>query len=279
MDCQYTETRVFYMKVKAIIAVIVLVIGLPIATLITQATYKETVYPEAMRLLYVNDYAHVLSQDAEQFIVSQAKTLDKQTGAQVVVVTVPNTGTQSLEQYSLGLANEWGIGDKEKDNGILLLFTTEEPHVRLEVGKGLEGAIPDGKAGRILDTNAVRAKNNKHWDEAAVNTFIAIVNEIYTEYQIENEPLVYDKEFQIKVKDVTEADGVFPEPVHGHIAFFAAMLLSLSYFLPAYIALLYFLFIGLSGGAFYGGGRGGFGGGGFSGGFGGGSFGGGGASR
>lgn len=73
----------------------------------------------------------------------------------MVVVTVQSLGGRDIESYSIGLAREWGIGDKDDDSGVLLLLSTGDRQVRIEVGKGLEGSLTDGKSGRILDSYAV----------------------------------------------------------------------------------------------------------------------------
>ncbi|NLL18707.1 MAG: TPM domain-containing protein, partial [Clostridia bacterium] len=84
-----------------------------------------------------------------------ALALKKASGADLVVVTVENLGGYTIEEYALELFRRWGLGDKEKNNGVLLLvnkenvLTGQSGRVRIEVGYGLEGAIPDGKAGRI----------------------------------------------------------------------------------------------------------------------------------
>ncbi|MBQ8708591.1 MAG: TPM domain-containing protein [Succinivibrionaceae bacterium] len=150
--------------------------------------YREdlpaTRMPDAVtsECFYIQDYSHVFSGETENYVASQSIALRKATKGQIVVVSVPNTQADTLETYSVNLANHMGVGDAELDNGILLLFTTDEPHVRLEVGNGLEGRIPDAKAGRILDDYAVESKNARRWDKAAVDTFNAVAREIYAEY-------------------------------------------------------------------------------------------------
>ncbi len=140
------------------------------------------IFPSHSSYFYVNDFSGVLTSETEKYIYSQGKLLEDATTAQAVVVTVPSHPGMSLETFSLSLANQWQIGQKDKDNGILLTFTTESPHVRLEVGKGLEGYIPDGKAGRLLDNYAVNDKNKKYWNRAVWNTYTAILMELYSDY-------------------------------------------------------------------------------------------------
>ena len=87
---------------------------------------------------YVNDYADILDDDVEQYIMQRSVDLEKQTDAQIVVVTVKNLEGMSLEEYATKLFRSFGIGDKDKNNGLLLLLALEERQFRVEVGYGLE---------------------------------------------------------------------------------------------------------------------------------------------
>ena len=129
---------------------------------------------------FVNDYADVLSAGEELVLQQRAETLYRACGAQVVVVTVESLEGEAIEELSLRIARAWGIGDKEKDNGLLLLFSKSEPRVRIEVGSGLEGAIPDSKAGRILDTDML--PHYPDYAAAILSTQNSLINEVYIEY-------------------------------------------------------------------------------------------------
>ncbi len=285
--------RVF--KTKAVIwALIFSVLGTWLVTSVDREK-KYTQYPSPSKYFYVEDYSGVFAKETEDYIMEQAVALQKQTGAQIVVVSVPNTHKDSIERYSTNLFNQWGIGDKEKDNGILILFTTEDPHVRFEVGKGLEGAIPDSVAGSILDEYAVDAKDHGRWNEAALNTFSMAAYHVYNEYGLEApESLCLFEENEIDPPGKTYADLDFPEervvvnerPVVLQVilAFFKfwafnaipfAIFLALMWNGVTLLDVLGFIL-----GLFFGGGGGGgsSGGGGFSGGGGGGYSGGGGSS-
>lgn len=93
--------------------------------------------------IYLNDGANMLSADAKDQLLTASKDLHEQTGAQFVIVTVPNLNGQSIEEYSNDLFNNWGIGDKDKNNGILLLISKDDKKFRIEVGSGLEGTLTD----------------------------------------------------------------------------------------------------------------------------------------
>ena len=100
---------------------------------------------------YVNDYADILDDETEEYIVSHSKYLESKTGAQIVVVTVKNLEGKDLESYATELFRKFGIGDKDKNNGLLLLLALEERKFRVEVGYGLEERLTDGLTGRYQD--------------------------------------------------------------------------------------------------------------------------------
>ena len=202
-------------------------------------------------------------------------------------MTVPDVSGVPLETYSLKLANDWGIGDAKKDSGVLILFQTDEPHVRMEIGKGLEGAIPDGKAGRILDNYAVDAKNNGRWNEVAYNTFVATAQEVYKEYDAlppEDLQAAYGQDNAEKgteqAAEFIRKSGTTNKYPLGNAFGLSYLYIAALTFVSWIFSLLARLSGSVSGGSGSGRSSGGWssgGGGGFSGG--GGSFGGGGASR
>jgi len=279
---------------KRIILLIILLITV-IGTIIIyfdNRTLEETVYPDPTGYFYVEDYSHVLNEKTERFILDEAVKLNEATKAQVVVVMAPNTQSDTLYDFSVHLANEWGIGDEKLDNGVLLFFVTdpEDPHVRMDVGKGLEGAIPDGKAGRILDDYAVGPRDEGLWNKAAGDSFVAVLREIYGEYGIPVPETVDFQEWEDPDSPTggTFADADFPEPIEKAndapildqiLEAFLITLVFMAIFAIILVISIVAVSFGGSGGGGFGGGGSSFGGGG--GGYhgGGGSFGGGGASR
>ena len=107
------------------------------------------------------------------------------TTAQIVVVTVPDLEGRDIEGYSNELFNTWKIGSEEKDNGVLLLISSGDRKVRIEVGYGLEGAINDAKAGRILDDVAIPYMKNNDYDTAVLGVVTQLQGIIYNEYGVE----------------------------------------------------------------------------------------------
>ena len=80
---------------------------------------------------------------------------EKETSNQLVVVTVPTLDGQPIEDFSIKLAEKWKIGTKEHNNGVILLFSKEDRAMRIEVGYGLEGVLPDALAKRIIENEIV----------------------------------------------------------------------------------------------------------------------------
>jgi uncharacterized protein len=124
----------------------VLLAGLACATLARAAAALDVPYLSGR----VNDDAHLLSAAAAQSLDATLKSYEEKTGRQFVVLTVPTLGDEVLEDYSLKVARAWKLGRKGQDDGILLLVARDDHKVRFEVGYGLEGDLPDAKAGRII---------------------------------------------------------------------------------------------------------------------------------
>ena len=83
-------------------------------------------------------------------IQSLALELREKTGAELAVATFPNLGGEEIEPAATELFAAWGVGRKGKDDGVLILLALEERRVRIEVGYGLEGPLPDGRVGAII---------------------------------------------------------------------------------------------------------------------------------
>lgn len=99
---------------------------------------------------FVNDFAKILSADVVQALDNKLQSLEKSSGAQVTVVTVASIGDETIETYATRLFEEWGIGQKGKDNGVLILVAPNDRVTRIEVGYGLEATITDLQAGGIV---------------------------------------------------------------------------------------------------------------------------------
>jgi uncharacterized protein len=104
---------------------------------------------------YVQDYAGVLSSETKSKINKLGGKIAAQSKAQVVVVTVNSLNGEPIQNYALAMLRGWKIGDKTLNNGVLFLIDVGGKQSRIEVGYGIEGALNDAKAGRILDEYAL----------------------------------------------------------------------------------------------------------------------------
>ena len=100
----------------------------------------------------VNDFANVIDPASNAKMESLAREVLQKTGTAVVVATVATVGEgEDYRMYANGLYKAWGIGKKGEDKGVLIFLTVKERKIRIETGYGVEGILPDGLVGEILD--------------------------------------------------------------------------------------------------------------------------------
>lgn len=214
--------------------------------------------PKPPAEIYCLDEAGILSPSTEQAIVATGRNLEAASGAQIVVLTVKTLDGANLEEFALQVLRQWGIGDKTKNNGVLVLIALNERKSRIEVGYGLEGALPDGKVGRILDESLSPYFAKGQYDAGMINTYNALLNEVNQEYGINISPVSADKAAQPVSKTNNKTGWT--------------QIIGLGIFILIWLffARRGWWFGGPFGGGGFGGGGGGFGGGDFGGGSGGG---------
>lgn len=225
---------------------------------------------------YVNDYANILSYDTKTKLSAIIYELEQKTSAQVAILTIDTTSPFDIETYAVRLFEKWGIGQKEKDNGILLVIATKDRTMRIEVGYGLEGAIPDALAKVIIEDYIIPYFKKGDFDTGVTNGAVGIAKLIAKEYNIELSKL---DELPINVPLPEK-----PSPFESVINFLITLII-IALFISLRMGFFWWWFLipgsyrrrgGYWYGGGYGGNSGGFGGG--FGGFGGGMSGGGGAS-
>jgi uncharacterized protein len=116
--------------------------------LATAAGGKPSPFPSFSAPLV--DTVHVVPAEVAQQIDAQLQDYQSRTGNQIAVAIVHTTGNEALEDYSIKLARQWGVGSKDKDNGVLLFIAYDDHKLRIEVGRGLEGNLTDLVSGRII---------------------------------------------------------------------------------------------------------------------------------
>ncbi len=135
----------------------------------------------------VTDEAGVLSSSTIQDLELRLKQQEDSTSNQVAVLTIPSLEGEALEEYSIRVVDTWKLGQKGKDNGVLLLVVTQDRKVRIEVGRGLEGALPDITCGTIIRKDIVPRFKEGDYDAGVRAGVDGIVSAIRGEYTAEPE--------------------------------------------------------------------------------------------
>jgi uncharacterized protein len=224
----------------------------------------------------VVDLAGIIEDSVQTKLNLYLRELEQKTTAQMAILTVKSLAGESLEDFSITIAHDkWKLGQKGKDNGVLLVIALKERKYRIEVGYGLEGILPDSLVGSIGRQYLVPYFRKGDYSDGIYAATLAIANEIA-------------KNAGVKITGMPAAGIVSPAKVRQKSTGFLGKIISLLFFLVILIifiknprSFLLLMLLSSMGGRRgpWGGSGGGFGGGGFgSFGGGGGGFGGGGAS-
>lgn len=106
---------------------------------------------DAAGVYFVNDFAGVLSDSQRAALEQRVRELQQKTGAELAVVTIQSLEGGQIDDFTNKLFRRWGVGQKGKNNGVMLLVALNDRKMRIEVGYGLEPIIPDALASRIID--------------------------------------------------------------------------------------------------------------------------------
>lgn len=129
--------------------------------LVHTAQAQQAVPPLTGRVV---DTANILSDTIEQTLTMMLAAHEDSTSNQVAVLTVPSLGGESIEDFSLRVAETWELGQAGTDNGVLLLVAVDDREMRIEVGYGLEGSLTDAAAGRIIRNEMAPQFRNGDYD-------------------------------------------------------------------------------------------------------------------
>jgi uncharacterized protein len=122
----------------------------------------------------VNDFAGVIPAQYAGPMENLAREVLEKTGTSIVVATVKTVGDNDPNDYANRLYQAWGIGKKGEDKGILIFLAVKERRVRIETGYGVEGILPDGLAGDILDRHAIPAFKAGDYGKGFSDTMAAV---------------------------------------------------------------------------------------------------------
>ena len=137
--------------------------------------------PSPQRL--VNDLAGILSESERNDLEKKLVRYDDSTSTQIVVVTIKSTGDYTIDQVALNILHDWGVGDKQKDNGVVILAAIDDRHINIQTGYGMEGALPDALCGRIIDRLIVPAFKQQRYYDGFNQATDAIIERAKGEYK------------------------------------------------------------------------------------------------
>src|ERR1700760_1879054 len=123
--------------------------------LVALVTRAQDVPPKPNPPMRVNDLAHVMTPDQISTLEHKLVAFNDSTTSDIVIVTVPDIGNASIEDYALKILRSWGVGDKKNNNGVVILADIKDHNVYIAIGYGLEGAIPDVTAKEIVDNEII----------------------------------------------------------------------------------------------------------------------------
>ena len=153
-----------------------------IASVVVSGGVQALDVPKTPTDIPIVDQTNTLTNEQKSQLAQKIADERKKSGNQIAILMIPSLQGESIEGYSLKVARQWGVGTGENDNGVLLLIAKDDRKLRIEVGKGLEGALTDAQAGRIIRNEITpQFKNNKYYEgvSAGVTSIIAAINGEY----------------------------------------------------------------------------------------------------
>lgn len=155
------------------------ILGMTLVAVLATGAFALDVPPFTGR---VNDTAHMMKPATRQALETHLAELDKTDSTQVAVLTIPSLEGDSMEDFSMRVAEAWKIGQKGTDNGVLLLVSKDDRKMRIEVGYGLEGVLTDVLAGQIIDNIISPQFKAGNFDNGFAQGVLAIGKAVRGEY-------------------------------------------------------------------------------------------------
>lgn len=127
----------------------------------------------------VNDFEEILTQATEDTLARMIAVHEQQTGNQIAVVTVADFGSQgSIDSFGLALANRWGVGQRDRNNGVVVLLSKKQRQARIFTGLGLETILTDADCLAILQTRMIPTFREQDFDTGVVAGVGAIIDDL-----------------------------------------------------------------------------------------------------
>ena len=137
---------------------------------------------------HVNDYAAMLSTASQRQLEAVLTDFEQKESTQIVVLTIPSLQGDSLEDFSIRVAEAWKIGQRQLDNGAILLIAKNDRKIRIDVGYGLEGRLTDLLAGRINRSVIAPRFKSGQFDQGITEGVAAMIDAVRGEYSATDAP-------------------------------------------------------------------------------------------
>ena len=202
---------------KIIKRVTIILILITVMTQMSIVVFAAPNIPVATTDFYVNDFANVFSEEEKEALIERSVNLANTTdGIQVVITTVESLDGNALEDYANKMYNQYEIG--KNDMGVLILLSTGDREIRVEVGRKMEAYINDSKAGRFIDKYAIPKLKENKFNEGLISLQTELINEInnciekdntLAESRIAREPIIINWEVVVTVILIISVLGIF----------------------------------------------------------------------
>jgi len=149
---------------------------------------EQVINPKAAQNLWVSDMANIIDQNTENQINDLINQLEQKTTAEIAVVTIQETDGSTPKDFATELFKKWEIGKKGKDNGVLVLLVMGDRRIEVETGYGIEGVLPDGKVGKILDKYVIPYFREGNFGFGLLSGVKAISNILEGDASIQDSP-------------------------------------------------------------------------------------------
>jgi uncharacterized protein len=153
----------------------------------------------------ISDFAGLMSPDERVDVLNRLKELRQRTGAQFALVTLRSLDGGQIDDFTVRLFNRWGVGEKGKNNGVMLLVAIQDRKARIEVGYGLESTLTDAQADRILKEQLFPSFKQQHYAEG-LSRAVAQIAEI-----IENGGIVQSQPRPVTAENIEQAETSQPQ--------------------------------------------------------------------
>ncbi len=155
------------------------------ALILSLSAFGQKAVPELWNMR-VHDDAHVLKQETLDQLEKRLAHYEDSTSNQIAILIISALDGESIEDYSIKVAEKWALGKKEKDNGVLLLIAVDDHKMRIEVGNGLEGVLTDALTSRIIRNEMAPAFRRGDFDGGVTAAIDGIIKAIGGEYSADD---------------------------------------------------------------------------------------------